>query len=584
MIIFSICLLGFPLVYDCDLPQTPEREWVIEDVILPIPPDSISNGLWGTAIPLGDHDGNQKMEFLIGGSVIWPVGHTPFSEQTARQFEGLGAETFDFPSFDPLNSKYRPAAHFREPRVAFLGSPTGLRVVLHDYDLLEVAILDWESKALLGHVAAPPPHPTWGAISLWTGYHWAGDLNQDGYDDFFLNSYSTSGAAVLAMVDGRTMTVPWTHYEVGLNGDYQPTQNYELGPPKDLNGDGVADLITTFEFFDPINLQRKSIQLALSGIDGQALWENRIVDSITIGSNVGGKDVNGDGVGDALLTMLGLTASGLVPANDLLRMSDGTSGAAIWETNAHYMDSLFPPGLFTYRPHHFSFYNPVLGNPGALDLCQVVAIRDETTGLDFYGIAYLDAMTGSFIRFESLPLDMEPWFPDVTVVGADPFFMPVGDIDRDGCVEFFHGAPIADFDRLNRPGNYPTPGLIYSQKTLFVPDTIALGAILQATVSIPNGINRPCTLLLSTKFDKVGGLQLGEWRTHLAPSPLLSLSLSGRPFTTTLDNVGEGNIALTVPSNPGLLGTQIYSRAIVEETSGPDRIWTVSTLGMTLIQ
>ncbi|MFK5954822.1 MAG: hypothetical protein QM477_00075 [Planctomycetota bacterium] len=576
--------MGLFLPANSALPQTPEREWVIEDVIIPIPPDSISNALWGTAIPLGDHDGNQKMDFLIGGSIIWPVGHSPFTELTARQFEGLGSGTFDFPSFDQLNSAYRPAANFREPRVAFLGSPTGLRIALHDYNLNVVGIFDWATHSLVGHVIPPPPHPTWGAIGLWTGYHWAGDLNQDGFDDFFLNSYSTSGAAVLAMVDGKTMTVPWTHYEVGLNGDYQPTQNFELGPPKDLNGDGAGDLITTFESFNPITLQRKSVQLALSGVDGQVLWENRIVDSITVGSNVGGKDVNSDGVADALITMLGMTASGLVPANDLLRMSDGATGTAIWETNAHYMDGLFPPGLFTYRPHHFSFYSPVLGNPGVFDLCQVISVRNEIFGVDFYGIAHLDAMTGAFIRFENLPVDMEPWFPDSIIYGADPFFMPIGDIDRDGCVEFFHGAPIADFDRLNRPGNFPTPGLIYSQKTLFVPETIAPGASLQATISIPNGVNRACTLLLSTAFDNIGGLKLGEWRTHLAASPLLSFSLSSRPFTTILDSVGEGTIVILVPNNPALLGTTIYSRAIVEATSGPDWIWTVSTLGMTVIQ
>ena len=262
-------------------------------------------------------------------------------------------------------------------------------------------------------------------------------------------------------------------------------------------------------------------------------------------------------------------------------MSSGLDGSSIWESNWRVVEQLFPGDHCT--PDKFSLYHH---GAGQLLLAVVFEIDSLTPGVrSTYGTACFNASDGSFIEFVPFPEDLLPWFPDPS--GSDwaiQHFTPLGDIDRDGFIELFHNAPLPLYDDPIVP-IVPTAGLFYSQRTLALPTTIAPGSVLQADILIPTGAGRPCTLLLSTEFDNTGGLVLGEdWRTHLAASPLLTMSLANRPFSTTLDPQGEGSIQVGVPLNPGLIGTTLYARAVVQETVGSPEIWTVTTLAMTEIQ
>lgn len=562
--------------------QVPEREWVIQDVLIPSPVIPGTERGWGGGMNLGDHDFDQRSDFMLFGTTLWPSGHNPWYLNSSTYHQSYGAEApFVFP-FDSVTGRFTPISHWREPRTAFLNSSSGLRVASHDNSNFLIAIFDWHTKQQIGHVAPPAPHPTWGQITRWAGIFWAGDINQDGFDDLFLEAYAAGGVRVLGMIDGQTLTVPWTYHDPGAYSDYFPSLSSGLGPPSDLDGDGSADFVTTYSQFRMPSGQFESVQLALSGLDGHVIWRNSLLDAVTIGGNASGKDITGDGIPDFFWA--NVDYSGFGHSRDVVQLTDGSSGQPVWNQSWHYLDHLFPPSQYSYIHHDPSFFTPAAGDSGSNDLCQVIGVENNSSGQAIWGVAHLDPMQGTLASFQEFPANMLPWFPEpANTNAAQQFFSLLGDIDRDGFVELFHSAETAEFDDPNIPG-LPAPGMFYSQKTLFTSDTVSLGYAMQPTVSIPTASHRPCTLLLSTAFDKMGGLMIGEWRTHLAPSRLLQYSLANRPWSLTLDANGEGSFFITVPPKPGLLGRTIYSRAVVQEALGSQEIWTLSTLGQTIIQ
>ncbi|MGB0953347.1 MAG: hypothetical protein ACPG31_08975 [Planctomycetota bacterium] len=564
-------------------PQVSAQDWVLQDLLMPTAPTGVDRAFL-QGYGLGDLSGNGLMSYLVSYGSERESIQGPWTRNSTDFFMGMGSSNFSTYDYDIVGSSFTPSGNWKEPESCFLIAPGGLILAAESDHRTTVNFFDVDSRTFLGEVVPPAAHPAFGPIIQWAGLLPAGDVNHDGFDDIFFQGYAANNVRVMGMIDGQTRTVPWTHYEPFAQNDFAPSRHLELDPRGDLNGDGSSDFVATFYTYDLFAGQFIGFQVALNGLTGGLLWENKFLDSATYGSNLGGRDANGDGVHDFLFASWDLISSQST-VNDRLVMSSGLDGSTIWETNWRVVEQLFP-GDYCH-PDKFSFFLPDLTGSSPFLVASVFEIDSPTPGVPSrYGTALFHGDSGAFIDFVEFPNDLEPWFPDSSNSDwAVQFFTPLGDIDRDGFAELFHCAPLPNFgDNLNT-ATVPTAGLIYSQCTLTIPDTVAPGSILQADVLIPSGAGRPCTLLLSTAFDNTGGLVLGEnWRLHLAPSPLLTMSLANRPFSTTLDPNGEGNIQLTIPNNPGLIGTAIYARAVIQETVGSPEIWTVTTLAVSEIQ
>lgn len=559
--------------------QSWDHEWAIQDVMLP-KSEPGSDFYWFGGISLGDLDQDSRMDYLLEGRTNWGGAHFPPYENQSRFFSGLGLNEDTRYNFDSSSGRFKPTAHPREPDIALAKTAGGHQMFIIDCLVYELAIINLDTRQLLGYAERPPFDPTWGGLSGYDGLFRAGDLNSDGFEDVFYHAHSTGGARMFGAVSGLDYSLIWFHYEPYLNSDLQPNRNLELEVNGDLDGDLIPDFVASFNSINPTTWVQVGVTKAFSGADGSVLWEQRRDNAPTYGNNGGWRDVNADGVPDFFRTNI---AGGLFSHLSMVEMFDGATGTLLWQTDWHVLDHLFPAG--DYQPNRYSFLQASPGNGVNQDLVQVTAYYNSTPGApDQWGTTIYDASTGLFLDYAPFPANQEPWFPDSMNSFAGQFYMPLGDIDRDGFVEVFHDADITQFDEPTIFG-LPRAGHILSQQTLALPATIAPGSILQADVLIPTGAGRPCTLLLSTAFDNTGGLTLGEnWRLHLAPSPLLTMSLANRPFSTTLDPQGEGSIQLGVPNNPGLIGTTIYARGVIQETAGSPEIWTVTTLAMTEIQ
>jgi len=89
----------------------------------------------------------------------------------------------------------------------------------------------------------------------------------------------------------------------------------------------------------------------------------------------------------------------------------------------------------------------------------------------------------------------------------------LGDIDRDGLQEIAETFPRPHAD------SWDNQFVIFSEKTLFVPPTVAVGSNAEVRLSIPSGPGKDFRLLYSERFvpewgtdlDPDGGVRIGVW-------------------------------------------------------------------------
>lgn len=175
-----------------------------------------------------------------------------------------------------------------------------------------------------------------------------------------------------------------------------------------------------------------------------------------------------------------------------------------------------------------------------------------------------------------------PWFPDPLVWWDSHVYHPVGDVDRDGYPEFFRDVVALSLDDPVLPG-YPNHFALFGIETLRVPESASIGEAMDCRLHIPSAPLHDYRLIVSTQFDASGGHLLDGWPTHLGPSAALSASLVTPVASGTLDAEGTASFSWSTPPLPSLIGKTLYSLAVILRAGSTTEVWTLSTLGQTLL-
>ncbi len=567
---FAFFLVLPAILFGQGTPAQPllKETWTVLDVIEPEPllPNDLFN--WTAGIPIGDVDRDGWPEvFFRGGNIpensslptLWvdQIRQGP-NQERIRSFAHDGLTYIGVSSF------------IVEQDFALARRPPGLAAVVVEQTSFWLEVLDLETGTFIGSVPLPPSPPGYPPLNYFANLAWAGDLNQDGYDEVIFQAFAWPDLAT-GLIDGKSLQVSWMKFLPRVI-NLSPTGFGGTDPPPDLNGDGVADYVTSGLFVS--GGQPVFAQTALSGLDGTLLW------TVDFPHSAGQKnsfipDVDGDGVPD----LAGTTEYKVT-------VRSGADGSVIWQRDGLLLSLDQMPPLAT---GYFSLWWPVAEFAG--DVAQegrlFLLVEYNTQPLPARGIIVLSASTGRTIGRMEMPPDLMPW-------NADPFIptswgnqvgaFPVGDVNRDGNTDLAWRVVAPSFFR---PWTF-SPSLqigIFSQRTWILPDEARLGQTIQAELRAPAWPGRTAVLMASTAFDPDGGFQLGNiWNTNLGPSAVLSHSLVSPPASVTLGPLGTWNGTLRVPSHPALAGTTLFSRMVVTDAGAPGGVAAVSTLDSLVIR
>lgn len=530
------------------------QAWVVKDVLPPTPPSPGTELQIAQFVAIGDLNGDDCVENYSH------AGDHPYTQDLLGIFRGWAQRERSVHSILPFRISSGAA---QGPRVALLQSPTGILTAYLDSQ--NGGLLHTRRYPDLHDLVAVSPSLRPGAFIRFP------DVNGDGWEELFCQDYS-SNEGYSMMVDGRTLTTIWRKVLPDSEYPSMLTRN-TAHEPQDLDGDLIPDPIAVWTTY---NLQTGSWEdstQAFSGASGTQLWENRESPSggLLIPS-VSEHDLTHDGKWDVILA----SAAGI-------RLVSGSDGATVWSVDITPILQSAGPAGWTYEyPLYPAILTPM---PGSNALHLVLPVRYwqvQVHSVFRIELAHFDPYSGAFLGFGALPADLAPWFPD-------PFWNPrgdsvvcaLGDVDRDGLQElsFPVNAPAYDLASTSFiPKHFVTLGL----RTLEIPTQLRIGIAGAAEVSIPSAPHHDFFLVGSRIFDRRGGVRLEGWRTNLADDPWLTWSTASRAFAGTLDAAGNGQTLVAVPVNPALIGTTLYTRAVVLAPGGQE-IWTLSTLGISEI-
>ena len=271
------------------------------------------------------------------------------------------------------------------------------------------------------------------------------DLNSDGVLDVAV----TSGYLVHA-IEGRTGNQLWTFAA--------PDNLWKVAATPDLDGDGTADLVVGGQ---------DGVLRALSGRDGELLWETRLVESYTPLDRDGTRGAAVDrSVFDILPVIVGPEPSAIVTAEDgVVRLVDLRDGTVRWsEQVLEYVDALLSDyyrdknGKAT-RPGDFNFFNlqlhlpPDSRNNPALLVVSAYLGRSVTQGQEprGAGLFLLDLATGKRVwSNRTVSLDESARLEFAVRDGETVIILPA---ENSGALSLEDGKPReAGVPRLGVPG------------------------------------------------------------------------------------------------------------------------------------
>lgn len=539
-------------------------DWVVKDVLLPMDVPG-ENYHWDEAIPLGDLDSDGMADFLVAGDSLSRSGLAWHSGWSTR-----GAE-IDVPSVSTL--------HFYsglEPLATVLRRPQGFALLVEDARTtpsFQHRLFDVVTGQLLGTIPYPlPPAPGLPPIGFLGAVQRAGDVNVDGFEDAFFQTY-TGSWCVTGLLDGKTMTVAWQHYLPSAGGGTALTSCSRVEGWPDLDGDGAPDLVyCTQRYYPPATFERT--MQALSGSTGALIWSRTFSDADTAGAV--GDDVTGDGIPEMLFSS---------STYGSLHCLDGATGATVWSAPISAAQGLLPPSFSThyYRPAMAMARSAVTGT---LEVVVDVTSIDTQTAQYETGYLHLEASSGAAVAYRATPVqDLLPWVTDPVSLEPGAQYA-VGDIDRDGTVE------MAARNATPSLGSPQSAGLamatvLWAPCTLQVSASVPAGGTLGFKTRIPFCPGRTAMIVMSRGFDAEQGVVHGDWPLQLEFDGLfrLTTSMSGGtpPLWLMLDGTGYAETQVSIPANAAYVGSVLYSKVVVPELSQPKGIYTTSTLGVTTI-
>jgi len=552
----------------------PGIEWVVKDTLIPVLNDQHDKFSWGSAHPFGDPDSDGSTNILLGGD--WAP--EPFSGRFGTHYLSLRD-----PAEEDFGIRSPYLRHVGAHDWGLLQSPSGLRLLMTSNTYAHgtaYTIHSLVTGLLLAQVFPPknlgvgiPDPPFFGQ------FYPAGDVNGDGFDEFFWADNTSAGWAYFGLVDGTTLQAIWTHAETGDSA--VPSVTWEPSPMPDLTGDGIADfLVGTVTYTG--SYQGDHSWFLLSGADGSTVWRENAPD-INTGGAIIGRDMNGDSIPDAALR-----------EQFFLRGMSAIDGVEQWRTPWTDVEAVLPAGktLGSVIEGEITFSSGLLASDEDFILSPFFQYG-IVPGHSILGVAHFSTADGRLVGIAEPPLDLSPW--DSTIVLGNPnspmLTAPYGDYDRDGFMEYSIWAS----DAAHTPAwalagsisGYSKRLVILGQRTLFTPDAHDVMSVGPVTFDLlcPTGPGKDFVVLLSTAFSEEHGLSFGRWKTYLGDSRILDLSLSSRFLSGTLDSEGQGSTFAVVPPNPVLIGQTLYSRGLILNPPGSaESIWTITSLSSTELQ
>jgi len=446
-------------------------------------------------------------------------------------------------------------------------------------EILDIKTRSLEARIPLppsSHSSIPDP-TAWG-----TPFFPTGDVNRDGFDEFLCFAGSTDFSTdpvthwiFAILVDGATESVAWVWPQIQINGfgSIYP-RNGEFFD--DLDGDGFGDPIVAIDAIENGNFATPIF--ALSGRDGSVIWKrtpppgergfrNREFQTI--------RDVNGDGVNDLITNISGAPPD----SHGELRVLDGRNGKPIWTVpwakvlpwaKNPASKRVFGDKTFGEMGDWDRDRIPDIGIMGV-----VMENSHLILGHPPFNLLIFSGLDGHFLTHEPLPEDLSPFYPSIPIYQAlSVLYSMLGDIDGDGWVEF--GFPVVGVPDFPNGG---TVLAIFGRPTLFAPEKVRPGEVFPLRVDVPKGANLPFQVLLSTGFDREGGfLAGGRWKTHLVRDALFQAAFGRSGFRGVLDAGGQAEIPIRIPPGLHLSGKTIHAVAVVRNPAHPDGIQTLSSL------
>jgi hypothetical protein len=119
------------------------------------------------------------------------------------------------------------------------------------------------------------------------------------------------------------------YYSMGTEHPYGKTSYLPLSLAylvEDLSGDSISDLLFLNLAIDQANDSIASVISAMSGSDGEAIWQKDYQDGLAFASPIG--DVNGDGCNDVMVNVF-LRGLRFIPYSEVAVLS-GRNGTEIW--------------------------------------------------------------------------------------------------------------------------------------------------------------------------------------------------------------------------------------------------------------
>lgn len=417
---------------------------------------------------------------------------------------------------------------------------------------------------------------TWGAVNVLSGVdgsriHYleaddrefygralapAGDLNQDGYDDFAVGAYldgkptwrpgsvtvySGKDASILLKVHGRR-SGDW--FGISIEGNL------------DLNQDGIPDLLVGSSRAEVQGIVDVGAVVAVNGATGGRMWTSTgALDQRFFGQSIAAiGDLTGDGVSELLVSNPNSEAGG-APQSGQAFVLDGRTGALLWQMSGTFEDERLGRDVAPAGD---------VNRDGVPDL--LISAAREFYRDDLYGMVHLHSGVDG-ARLHSFRGSVIQGYFGETIDGGVDF-------DLDGIPDFLVGEP-----QFAASGLAPGAVRIRSFDSFLGTDQTTLslsqGATAQLQLDFPDQLAGLDYALLLSSSGVEPSFYGGLW-IPLRQDAVFAAALAGNlaPYLIhgrgTLDAEGRATAALQLPANaPGSArGRQLFLAAVVGSRQG----------------